>query len=104
MTNSTPPPPARVQVTRRAERDLRAVSAADRRRIATALNALSAGAENLDVKALAGVSPWLRLRVGDWRVLYRPTTEHEARAGGADWFIARIINRRDLERATRSLT
>lgn len=104
MTNSTPPPPARVQLTRRAERDLRTVPAADRHRNATTLAALAAGAENLDIKALAGISPWLRLRVGDWRVLYRPTTEHEARAGGADWFIARIINRRDPERATRSLT
>ncbi len=101
---STPPPPARVQLTRRAERDLRTVPATDRRRIATTLTALAAGAENLDVKALAGISPWLRLRVGDWRVLYRPTTEQEARAAGPGLFIARIINRRDLERATRSLT
>lgn len=48
-------------------------------------------------------TPYLRLRVGDWRVLYRPTTEQEAVAGGEGWFVFRIVNRRDLERAARTL-
>ena len=30
---------------------------------------------NLDIKALKGAAPWLRLRVGDYRILYRPLTQ-----------------------------
>ena len=56
-----------------------------RRRVSDALESLAAGAENLDVKALAGRTPWLRLRVGDWRVLYRPLSAEEAAAGGPGW-------------------
>ena len=33
--------------------------------------------DNLDVKALKGALPWLRLRVGDYRILYRPLTPFE---------------------------
>jgi len=36
---------------------------------------------NLDVKALKGAAPWLRLRVGDYRILYRPLTPTEVK----DW-------------------
>jgi mRNA interferase RelE/StbE len=97
-------PLPRIELTTRALRDLRKLGAAERRRIAAALEELAAGAENLDVKPLAGLSPWLRLRVGDWRVLYRPASEEEARAGGPGWFVAPIINRRELHRATRSLS
>lgn len=93
----------RVELTTRAMRDLRKLDGQDRRRIVAALDELAAGAENLDIKALVGRSPYLRLRVGDWRVLYRPTTEQEAVARGDGWFVFRIINRRDLERAARSL-
>ena len=74
-----------------------------RRRVRDALEALSAGADNLDVKALAGRAPWLRLRVGDWRVLYRPLSAEEAAAGGPGWLVARVVDRRDLERSVRSL-
>lgn len=94
---------ARVELTTRALRDLRRLDEPHRRRVAVALEELTAGAENLDVKALVGHAPYLRLRVGDWRVIYRPTTEQEAAAGGEGWFVFRIINRRDLERAARSL-
>jgi hypothetical protein len=77
----------------------------ERGRIRTALDDLSAGAANLDVKALRGSSPWLRLRVGDWRLIYRPLTTEEAASFGcsAGFLIARVVNRRDLERAVRKL-
>lgn len=66
---------------------------------------------NLDVKALKGAAPWLRLRVGDYRILYRPLTRDELKAvsrkrkrrAEAGYLVARIVHRRDLERAVRAL-
>lgn len=79
-----------------ARRDLRRIGPGhEAERIGTALRALGAGAENLDIKALSGHPRWLRLRVGDWRVIYR------AYEGG--WVVARIVNRRDLMAAVRAL-
>lgn len=64
-------------------------------------------APNLDLVALRGRAPWLRLRSGDWRVLLRPLDAAELRdVGGAaerGFLVARIVNRRDLERAVTSL-
>jgi mRNA-degrading endonuclease RelE of RelBE toxin-antitoxin system len=95
--------------------------------------------DNLDVKALRGAAPWLRLRVGDYRILYRPLTPFEVKTlvderavqaelkklrglPGAEipkrmlatqrrpweypevgFLIARIVHRRDLDRAVRTL-
>jgi hypothetical protein len=64
------------------------------------------------VKALAGRSPWLRLRVGEGRVLYRPLDADEvrelARVHGepvdpGTVFVERIVSRRDLERIIAAL-
>lgn len=90
----------RIELAARTVRDLRRIDSAERRRIRQALDELAAGAENADVKALAGTAPWLRLRVGDWRVLYRPLSEDE----GTGLLVARVVNRRDLLRAVRALT
>jgi mRNA-degrading endonuclease RelE of RelBE toxin-antitoxin system len=94
-------PAHRIELATRAVRDLRKVSRPDRERIREALAALAVDAGNLDVKALTGRAPWLRMRVGDWRVLYRPLLENET--GGSGLLVARVINRRELERAVRSL-
>lgn len=60
---------------RRAARDVRKLPHADARRLRTALEHLARDdTEGLDIKALTGASPHQRLRVGDWRVLYRPLT------------------------------
>jgi mRNA-degrading endonuclease RelE of RelBE toxin-antitoxin system len=83
--------------------------------------------DNLDIKALKGAPPWLRLRVGDYRILYRPLTRTELkelkereefseqlgmswrrsrqRLQGAEagYLVARIVHRRELERAIRTL-
>jgi hypothetical protein len=48
-------------------------------------------AANLDIKAPTGRSPWLRMRVGDCRVIYRPAEP------GPGWYVARVVNRRDLD-------
>jgi len=66
---------------------------------------------NLDVKALKGAKPWLRLRVGNHRILYRPLAPKELKAISrlrkqrleAGYAVARIVHRRDLERAVRTL-
>jgi hypothetical protein len=62
---------------------------------------------NLDVKQLAGRAPWLRLRQGDYRVIYRPMTPNELRARRAvekrGFLIERVIDRKDLKRATATL-
>jgi mRNA-degrading endonuclease RelE of RelBE toxin-antitoxin system len=85
-----------IELSNRAERDLRRVGRGpDLNRIVQALEALGEGAANLDVKPLEGHPSWLRCRVGDYRILYRPT----------DWglWVERIVNRRDLERAITTL-
>lgn len=94
-----------IVLSRRAERDLRRLGLGETvARIREALAALAAGEANLDVKPLAGAAPWHRLRVGDYRILYRPVDSTEAIAGGAEWLVARIVHRRDLERAVTTLT
>lgn len=64
-------------------------------RVTDGLRRLASGDPNLDVKQLRGRDPWLRLRVGDWRVLYRPFE--------LGLWVERIVHRRDLHRAVDSL-
>jgi len=87
---------ASVTLSPTAKRDLRRIGPGrDAERIGAALRALGAGQEDLDIKALTSLPGWLQLRVGDWRVIYR------AHEGG--WIVARIVNRRDLMAAVRTL-
>jgi mRNA-degrading endonuclease RelE of RelBE toxin-antitoxin system len=57
-------------ITRSAERDLRALSSADLRRINAAFEAMRASPYSGDVKLLAGTAGVLRRRVGPWRILF----------------------------------
>ena len=68
-----------------------------------ALQALAAGEANVDVKPLAGSGPWQRLRVGDYRVLYRAVDLGEAADADVRFLVARVVHRRDLERAVATL-
>jgi mRNA-degrading endonuclease RelE of RelBE toxin-antitoxin system len=100
--------PTHVQISRRAQRDLRALKGTrDLVRVLDALDRLAEQSENLDVKPLQGAAPWLRLRVGDFRIVYRPLTSIELQAirprATAGFLVARIVNRRDLDRAIGSL-
>lgn len=104
---------ARVRVSSAAVRDLRRVR--DRRdldRLEEALYielATEPVPANLDVKPLAGHRPWLRLRVGDYRVIFRRLSPAEVgrldpyRGTEPGILVERVINRRDLDRAVRSL-
>jgi len=83
-----------------ARRDLRNIGpGADADRIAAALRSLGDDSTDLDVQSLNGHPGWLRLRVEDWRVVYRPRERRRMRRrSGADeagWVVAHIVNRRD---------
>jgi hypothetical protein len=70
-------------------------------RLALALRELGEGAGAWDIKALVGRQPWLRLRVGDYRVLMRALDP--AKDGEDGYLVARIVHRRDLERSVGTL-
>lgn len=102
--------PNHVELGRRAQRDLRTLPDRDRRRIVRALRdelATDPLPPNVDLIALRGRAPWLRLRSGDWRVLLRPLTAAEladvAATAARGFLVARIVNRRDLDRAVATL-
>lgn len=93
-----------IVLSRQAERDLRTMrDARTLARIGEALSALAAGEPTLDARPLIGAAPWHSLRVGDHRILYRPVDPAEAVDPGTRWLVARIVHRRDLERATSTL-
>ena len=89
-----------VELDRQAHRDLRKLDPVDRRRVLSALtDTLSADPlpANVDNKPLKGRVPWQRLRVGELRVLWRDVDPGQSRR------VARVLHRRDLERAARQL-
>jgi mRNA-degrading endonuclease RelE of RelBE toxin-antitoxin system len=100
----------RVELSKRALRDLRRIDHKSRKRLLDLLEddlAAEPQPANLDIKALTGRVPWLRLRRGEHRVLYRPLTQAELQALNANeqagYLVERIIDRRDLERAAATL-
>ncbi len=100
----------RVELSKRAMRDLRRIDHGPRKRLFDLLErelAAEPQPPNLDVKALVGRSPWLRVRRGEYRVVYRPLTVSELRAlraaEAAGFLVERIVDRRDLEKAAATL-
>jgi hypothetical protein len=89
-----------VELDRQAQRDLRKLHPEDHRAALRAMadvltrRPLPANAND---RALKGRAPWRRLRVGELRILWRATPAGESRR------VARVIHRRDLERAVRTL-
>lgn len=61
-----------LEITRPAERDLRRLSAQMQYRVAAALDGLTVMPRRGDIKKLEGADSDFRLRVGDWRVIFRP--------------------------------
>ena len=84
-----------VKLAPRAIRDLKHLDRKTRTRMQQAFEALGTDTANLDIKSVAGHAPWRRLRVGEYRVLYRELTDE---ADGR-YLVARVIDRRDLHRA-----
>jgi len=94
-----------IVLARRAERDLRRIGTGDALdRTREVLEGLAVGADNLDIRPLVGAVPWYRLRVGDHRILCRPVETGEVAGSSARWLVARVVHRRDLERAVSTLT
>ncbi|MDQ3630086.1 MAG: type II toxin-antitoxin system RelE/ParE family toxin [Actinomycetota bacterium] len=96
----------RVELTRRATRDLRGLSPPDYRRAAQAITETLVSEPlpaNADDRPLTGRSPWRRLRVGELRVIYRLLGADEVAGARGGRLVARIIHRGDLERAVATL-
>jgi mRNA interferase RelE/StbE len=90
---------AEVRLSRRAVKDLDSLPTRTAARIVEALERLGddPGSEALDTKALVGRRPWRRLRIGEYRVLFRLAEK------GRVLLVARIVDRKELERALDSL-
>ena len=74
------------------------MSSSDLKRMLATLGRLATPQpRDLDVVPLVGHAPWLRLRVGDYRVLFRPES------APSTFLVVRVVNRRDLERAVANL-
>jgi hypothetical protein len=87
-----------------AQRDLKKLQKGnprDYQRCQKAILDLEGGAANLDIVPISGRPPWMRLRDGDWRVLFRRVNPDEHPDGGN--LVARVVNRRDLDDAVRQL-
>ena len=99
---------AHVQVSPRAEKEFRRLDGTTRTRVrsvpAERLTAVPLPG-NLDVKPLEGLSPWLRVRVGEHRIICRPLTRAELRGAGSSlgYYVARIIGRKELLTAVKNL-
>lgn len=70
------PPRGALEISRPAERDLKRLSPEMQRRIAAALDGLVLSPRQGDIKKLAGADDEYRLRVDDWRVMFRPDPAH----------------------------
>lgn len=98
---------AALEFTEQALVDWKRLDVERREQIARVLESMRAESppENLDTKALKGARPWKRLRVGSHRVIFRAMVAAELRRFGTTrgFLVSRVIDRRDLERATQGL-
>ena len=97
-----------VQVSKRGAHDIERLSESQRNRVRKLLDSLShePPPTNLDVRPLVGHEPWLRLRIGTLRVLFRRLTLEESRPRGIrghGYLVERVVDRRDLDEAVRPL-
>jgi len=88
---------SRIELARRAVNDLDRLPDPIAARVLDRLEALAADPtkRSHDVKTLTGHRPWRRLRVGEYRILFRTS--------GEVTLVARVIDRRDLDRALKAL-
>ena len=96
------------------EDDLSRLPAADRKRVLTVLRDTLPSEPlppNLNIKAIKGHAPWLRLRVGDWRIIFRPLARGEleavrrrhGRESVRGYYVETVIKRSGLPRVVRKL-
>ena len=98
---------AGLRFTSRASDDWKRIEPRDRARLESALATLREvpRPKKLDDRPLEGAAPWRRIRVGERRIIFRPFTQQEKALYGAEvgYIVDRIIDRRDLERAMKTL-
>ncbi|GAC1703041.1 MAG: hypothetical protein NVS9B6_19770 [Candidatus Limnocylindrales bacterium] len=99
---------AHVAIGPRAEKDFRRLDLTTRKRVRAVLADRLATVPlpgNLDLRPLEGLRPWLRVRVGDHRIICRPLTPTELRGTGSSlgYYVARIIDRKELLAAVKDL-
>lgn len=89
----------KVQLSRRAVKDLDSLPKKNARSMIAGIEKLAEepDAPNLDVKLLLGRRPWRRLRVGNYRVLFR------FYEGRREILVGRVFDRRELEKAIQTL-
>jgi mRNA-degrading endonuclease RelE of RelBE toxin-antitoxin system len=97
-----------VQFSKRGARDIERLSQPQRIRVRKVLDGLSKdpAPAKLDVRPLMGREPWLRLRIGTLRVIFRRLSLEESRLRGIrghGYLVERVIDRRDLDEAVRPL-
>jgi mRNA-degrading endonuclease RelE of RelBE toxin-antitoxin system len=93
-----------VQFSKRGARDIERLSQSQRLRVRKVLDSLSQdpAPTNLDVRPLVGHEPWLRLRIGTLRLIFRRLTVEESRPRGIrghGYLVERVVDRRDLDKA-----
>ncbi|MCA1839915.1 MAG: type II toxin-antitoxin system RelE/ParE family toxin [Actinomycetota bacterium] len=90
---------AEVRLSRRAVKDLDALTKSRARNLVDAIEKLGANPSDpqLDIKVLMGHRPWRRLRVGNHRVLFRMAD------GQKVLIVGRVIDRKELAQAAQSL-
>lgn len=79
-----------------AARDLGRLPQDQIERLRHALGSIGADAPGSEVRAVDGHPPWLQQRVGDWRILYRPSRDAEP---PGSWIVARVVSGGDLDAA-----
>lgn len=99
---------SRVLIGPRAQREFKRLDTATRDRVRSVLARTLTQVPlpgNVDIKPLTGLSPWLRVRIGEHRIVCRRLTDRELSGTGAThgWYVARIVDRRDLAAALKSL-
>lgn len=101
---------AHVELSTRAYKDLRQLDPSARHRIEAFIEKrlrVIPRPANLDIRQLQGKAPWLRVRVGELRVVFRRLTAAELAAHGVSvplgYLIVRVVQRGDLERAVSQL-
>lgn len=94
-------------LSKQAAKDFLSLPTSQGTRIQTALQSLERESKNLDIVGLTNRRPWLRLRAGDLRVLFRPVTPEELRSANISevrgYLVARIVTRQALSRAVDDL-
>jgi mRNA-degrading endonuclease RelE of RelBE toxin-antitoxin system len=108
-------PQHHIELSTRARRDLKKIPKGSRRRVVEEISGRLSPIPlpgNADIDPLSGRAPFMRLRVGDYRAIFRPLTPTEmarlvmqrgALDGPVGYLIARIVDRKDLEKAVRTL-